>query len=57
MSETGHCVCDQYHSLRFDLRLPHFGLGKATRLVPARGHLDTAGGRMKQHEFLADSRE
>jgi hypothetical protein len=31
--------------------MPPFGLGKATRLVPARGLLDTAAGRMnQQHE-------
>ena len=28
--------------------MPPFGLGKATRLVPARGLLDTAAGRMNQ---------
>jgi len=34
--------------------MPPFGLGKATTLVPARGHLDTAAGRMnQQHERAA----
>jgi Domain of unknown function (DUF4188) len=34
--------------------MPPFGLGKATTLVPARGHLDTAEGRMnQQHERAA----